>query len=152
MIRAAVAGDLDAVVVLEADALGVDAWSRPLLAEGLRGLLPTMHYLVAQTGGEVVGYAAASVAGDIAELQRIAVTPAHRRAGLAGALLSEVAALGRTGGADRLLLEVRSDNTGALAFYAGAGLVEIDRRPRYYRDGATAVVMRLGLRPGCGGA
>ena len=50
----------------------------------------------------------------------------------------------RDGGADRLLLEVREDNAGALAFYAARGFVEIDRRPRYYRDGATAVVLALG--------
>ena len=57
---------------------------------------------------------------------------------LAGVL--EVA--GRTE-ADRLLLEVREDNTAALAFYARSGFTEIDRRPRYYADGATAVVLRL---------
>ena len=49
-----------------------------------------------------------------------------------------------------LLLEVREDNRPAIAFYAARGLVEIDRRPRYYRDGATAVVMRLPLTKGCG--
>ena len=55
----------------------------------------------------------------------------------------------RESGADRLLLEVREDNAGALAFYAARGFVEVDRRRRYYRDGATAVVMRFGLGPAC---
>jgi ribosomal-protein-alanine N-acetyltransferase len=45
------------------------------------------------------------------------------------------------GGADRVLLEVREDNAGARAFYAARGFVEVDRRRRYYRDGATAVVL-----------
>jgi ribosomal-protein-alanine N-acetyltransferase len=53
-------------------------------------------------------------------------------------------------GANRLLLEVREDNAGALAFYASRGFIEIDRRPRYYRDGTTAVVLRLPLVKGCG--
>jgi ribosomal-protein-alanine N-acetyltransferase len=53
----------------------------------------------------------------------------------------------RAGRADRLLLEVRETNEGALAFYAAHGFEEIDRRPRYYRDGATAIVMRRHLRP-----
>jgi ribosomal-protein-alanine N-acetyltransferase len=57
----------------------------------------------------------------------------------------------RLGGADRLLLEVREDNAGALSFYAARGFVEVDRRPRYYRDGTTAVVMRFGVGPRCGG-
>jgi ribosomal-protein-alanine N-acetyltransferase len=45
--------------------------------------------------------------------------------------------------ADRVLLEVREDNEAALGLYAQSGFVEIDRRPRYYRDGAAAVVMQL---------
>jgi len=74
----------------------------------------------------------------------------HRRAGVAAALLEEVHALAAAGGADRVLLEVREDNADALAFYAARGFVEVDRRRRYYRDGATAVVLRLPLGRGCG--
>jgi ribosomal-protein-alanine N-acetyltransferase len=96
----------------------------------------------------VAGHAVLSCAGDIAELQRIAVTPVCRRRGLASALLAAVVELAAREGCDRLLLEVRFDNAGALAFYAARGFVEVDRRPRYYRDGATAVVMRLPLVSG----
>jgi len=150
-VRAATSDDLDAVVALEADNLGADAWSENLLAEGLAGRLPTVHYLVAEVDGSVVGHAVTSLAGDVAELQRIAVTPAQRRTGVASALLdSSVALAVSDGGADRMLLEVRADNVGALAFYAARGFVEVDRRPRYYKDGATAVVMRLPLGKGCG--
>ena len=74
----------------------------------------------------------------------------HRRAGVASALLDEVLALAAAGGADRVLLEVREDNADALAFYAARGFVEVDRRRRYYRDGATAVVLRRPLGRGCG--
>ena len=45
----------------------------------------------------------------------------------------------------RLLLEVREDNAGAIEFYDRAGFVEIDRRERYYRDGATGIVLALEL-------
>ena len=45
-----------------------------------------------------------------------------------------------------MLLEVRADNRPALAFYAHHGFVEIDRRDRYYADGATAVVMQAAAR------
>jgi [ribosomal protein S18]-alanine N-acetyltransferase len=51
-----------------------------------------------------------------------------------------------------MLLEVSARNTDALAFYAAADFVEIDRRRRYYRDGSDAVVMRRSLgRAACGG-
>ena len=150
MIRAAEPRDSDAIVALEADCQGADAWSAWLVRDGIEGGLPTVRYLVSEVGGEVVGYAVASYAGDIAELQRIGVTAPMRRAGVATALLDEVVAQAPATGANRLLLEVRDDNGAALAFYADRGFVEIDRRPRYYRDGTTAVVLRLPLVKGCG--
>jgi ribosomal-protein-alanine N-acetyltransferase len=150
VIRRAADQDADAVTALEAACQGPDAWSAWLVRDGVRGGLPTVRYLVAEADGEVVGYAVASFAGDIAELQRIGVTPAVRRTGVASALLAEVVAEAPGTGANRLLLEVREDNADALAFYADRGFIEIDRRPRYYRDGTTAVVLRLPLVKGCG--
>jgi ribosomal-protein-alanine N-acetyltransferase len=154
LVRAATEADLDAVVLPEADNLGADAWSAGLLAEGVAGRVPHARYLVAEvpaSPGAVVGHAVVSVVADVAELQRIAVAPAARRTGVATALLAACVDAAVAGGADRLLLEVREDNAGALSFYAARGFVEVDRRPRYYRDGTTAVVMRLGVGPRCGG-
>ena len=132
---------------LEDECLGVDAWSEGLVREGIDGALPTVVYLVAEVDDEVVGHAVVSTAGDIAELQRIAVDAAHRRGGVASALLAGVLEVAGRTEADRLLLEVREDNRAALAFYASSGFTEIDRRPRYFADGATAVVLRLaGIR------
>jgi [ribosomal protein S18]-alanine N-acetyltransferase len=151
VIRPATAADVDAISRLEQENLGDDAWSRSLVEEGVAGELPTVRYLVAQEGDDVVGHAVVSVVSDISELQRIAVDPIHRREGLGTRLLDAVVGLACDEGADRLLLEVREDNRGAIAFYAARGFVEIDRRPRYYRDGGTAVVMRRGVGPACGG-
>lgn len=151
-VRAATPADLDAVAALEEECLGADAWSRGLVEAGLAGEVPTVVYLVAEADdpdSPVVGHAVASIVADVAELQRIAVTPTARRGGHATALLDDVVARSRAAGAERLLLEVREDNAGALAFYAARGFVEVDRRRRYYRDGATAVVLRRGLRKGC---
>ena len=150
MIRPATEADVEAIVALEAATQAGDAWSEALVRDGVTGGLPTISYLVADEDG-VVGYAVASYAGDIAELQRIGVAEQSRRRGLATALLDRVVAHAPGTGADRMLIEVRADNSGALAFYADRGFVEIDRRPRYYRDGADAVVMRLPLIAGCGG-
>ncbi len=150
IIRPATAADVDAVVASEADNLGQDAWSPGLVAEGVLGRLPTVHYLVAEVEGRVAGHAVVSVVADVAELQRIAVSAPRRRSGVGGALLDEVVARAAADGADRLLLEAREDNVAALAFYAGCGFVELDRRPRYYRDGTTAVVLSRELRAGLG--
>ena len=150
MIRDATAADADAIFRLEAECLGPDAWSRALVEAGVSGEVPTVHYLVVEHDGVVPAYAAASIVADIAELQRIAVQPAARRRGHATALLDAVIERAVAGRADRLLIEVREANDGALAFYAASGFVEVDRRPRYYRDGTTAVVMRRPLSGGCG--
>ena len=145
MIRTAVHADVTAIAALEAECLGRDAWSSWLVDQGVRGGLPTVVYVVAEIDGVIIGYAAASIVADIAELQRIAVTEDRRRAGVAAALLAAIVTRARAGRADRLLLEVRHDNGPALAFYARHGFVEIDRRDGYFRDGATAIVMRLDL-------
>ena len=151
-IRHAEPQDVDDVARLEQECLGEDAWSEGLVREGIRGRLPTVSYLVAEMEGEVVGHAVTSTVGDIAELQRIAVAEGHRRQGVAARLLAAVVDAERQTLADRLLLEVREDNRGAIAFYAGQGFVEIDRRPRYYSDGTTAVVLCRHIIPGCGGS
>jgi ribosomal-protein-alanine N-acetyltransferase len=135
-LRGATADDVAAVHALEVSAFGADAWSAASVAEELTGRRRTA---VVACDPHVVGYAVASTVEDpldAADLQRIAVHPAHRRRGLARALLAAVAE-----DAGRMLLEVSAGNTAALAFYAEEGFVEIDRRPRYYRDGSDAVVM-----------
>jgi ribosomal-protein-alanine N-acetyltransferase len=146
-IRVATADDAAGVAALEQAALAADAWSPTLVTEGVAGRVPTMLYLVATEPSDepvettVVGYAAASMVADLAELQRIAVSATRRRTGIASDLLARVEAEARLRHADRVLLEVREDNAGACAFYAARGFSEIDRRPRYYADGTTAVVL-----------
>ncbi len=151
MTRPAGPEDVGAVVALEAATQGADAWSEGLVRDGIAGGLPTISYLVAEHDDRIVGYAVASYAGDIAELQRIGVVEEARRTGVASELLAAIVDHAPSTGADRMLLEVRADNRDALAFYAARGFVEIDRRARYYRDGTDAVVMRLPLVAGCGG-
>jgi [ribosomal protein S18]-alanine N-acetyltransferase len=141
VIRPAAPDDAAAVAGLERDALGSDAWSETLVTQGVAGLVPTTLYLVAETDDELAGYAAASIVADVAELQRIAVAATHRRTGVASALLARVEVEARMRHVDRLLLEVRQDNHAACAFYAARGFGEIDRRPRYYADGTTAVIL-----------
>lgn len=142
MIEPAKPADVAAIVRLETVCQGTDAWSEALVRDGVAGTVPTVHHLVAREH-VVVGYAVVSLAGDVAELQRIGVDPARRRAGVATELLAAVVALAHEERVDRVLLEVRADNAGALGFYAASGFAEIARRSRYYRDGTTAVVLEL---------
>ncbi len=147
-LRIAGPGDVAAVADLERLLFGVDAWNQAQVREELTGPR-RMAWVV---GDPVVGYAVTLATGDVVDLQRIAVHPDHQRQGLARRLLDAAVGAARTARADRVLLEVSAANTAALAFYAAAGFVEIDRRRRYYRDGTDAVVMRLPLAAAhCGG-
>ncbi|HVX55451.1 ribosomal protein S18-alanine N-acetyltransferase [Nocardioides sp.] len=145
-IRPATAADVPAIAALEATAFPEDAWPAGYLADAIAGALLGTGVLVAELDGDVVGHAITSVVFEIAELQRIAVAVEHRRRGVAGLLLAAVRDLAAAQGAPALLLEVRETNAGALAFYERAGFAEIDRRPRYYRNGDTAIVMSLALQ------
>ncbi|HNI70450.1 MAG TPA: GNAT family N-acetyltransferase [Marmoricola sp.] len=144
--------DLGVVLALEQECFP-DPWGEALVAPGLAGEVPTTTYLVAELDGEVVGYAVLAIAGDIADLQRIAVTAGARRTGQASALLDKAvweAMLTGRRPPDRMLIEVRADNVDALAFYTAREFVEIDRRARYYADGTDAVILRRSLGRGCG--
>ena len=141
-LRPAEPGDVAAVAALEATVFAGDAWSEPLVREELTG--PGRRAVVADDGG-VVGYAVTLRAGDLVDLQRIAVQPALRRQGLARRLLGQLLAAAVEDGAGRMLLEVAAGNDAARAFYAAEGFEEIARRRRYYRDGSDAVVMQRSL-------
>jgi ribosomal-protein-alanine N-acetyltransferase len=137
-LRPATADDVAAVHALEQELFGREAWSAESVREELTG--PRRTAVVACDPG-LEGYAVSAVAGDVVDLQRIAVHPHHRRCGLAHRLLVEVAPPDVV-----MLLEVGAANQAGLAFYRHEGFVEIDRRPRYYRDGSDAVVMRRAPR------
>ena len=47
-----------------------------------------------------------------------------------------------------MLLEVRADNPRAQQLYRRYGFEQIHVRPRYYRDGVDALIMRLRLGTG----
>jgi ribosomal-protein-alanine N-acetyltransferase len=139
VIRPAAATDVPALLALEADLFGPDAWGEASLRDELEG--PGRRAVVLVSGADVLGYAVTMRAGDVVDLQRIAVRPDRQRQGLAALLLAEVAAAARADGADRMLLEVSDANAAAVAFYDKQGFKRIDVRRRYYRDGSDALVL-----------
>jgi ribosomal protein S18 acetylase RimI-like enzyme len=78
-------------------------------------------------------------------LYSIVVDPARRGLGLGAQLLQDAIALAVAAGAAALTLEVREDNTAALALYRACGFVETGQKPGYYEDGAAAVCLTRSL-------
>ncbi len=82
---------------------------------------------------------------DEAEIITIATVPAHRRQGLAGALLAAAAAACVARGVRVLHLEVAEGNKPARHLYSAEGFEQVGRRPHYYPDGQAALLLRLTL-------
>ena len=146
MIRPATRDDAPAITALERDAFGTDAWSETLV--DLELTAPGRVVVVSEQDDDLVGYASAAVIADVADLTRIAVRPAARRAGVARLLLDGLLDEVAVRGAARMMLEVADTNTAALGLYAASGFVEISRRHDYYGRGLDAVVMELALVDG----
>ncbi len=138
-IRRAVTADAEALAALEAIAFP-QPWSRVQLLSELQ--LPSALGLLVEGDAGALGYALFRRMLDEAELLRLAVAPAARRRGLASALVARgLAELGATG-CQVAFLEVRRDNLEAVAFYERGGWAPAGRRPRYYPDGADALLYR----------
>ncbi|MBD8044046.1 ribosomal protein S18-alanine N-acetyltransferase [Arthrobacter sp. Sa2BUA2] len=137
--------DIPAVDALEKAMFPVDAWPTQMFYDEL-GQADTRSYYVAEAAdGSVVGYAGLMCVLPIADVQTIAVSTAHEGAGIGSRLLATLIDEAKDRGADDVLLEVRADNPRAQRLYRWFGFEQIHIRPRYYRDGADALIMRLDL-------
>lgn len=101
---------------------------------------------VAEADGAVIGFVVGKVAGDLAELESVAVDLRMRRGGVGRALCGAVIEWCRGERAAAMELEVRAVSAGAIGLYRGLGFVSVGRRPLYYSGPADdAVLMRLDL-------
>lgn len=144
MLRDMTPADIPAVHELECRLFPVDAWPLQMFAAEL-AQAETRRYLVAERAGRIVGYAGLMCIQPIADVQTIAVVPEQEGRGIGSALLTELIRESRLRRAEDVLLEVRADNPRAQQLYRRYGFEQIHVRPRYYRDGVDALIMRLRL-------
>ena len=136
--------DVPAVHELERRLFPVDAWPLQMFVAEL-AQAGTRRYVVAELGGQIVGYAGLMCIRPIADVQTIAVVPEQEGKGIGSALLTELIRESLLRRAEDVLLEVRADNPRAQQLYRRYGFEQIHVRPRYYRDGVDALIMRLRL-------
>lgn len=89
-------------------------------------------YLVEVLDGEIAGYCGIWVSYDTADLCNMAVAHSHRRKGIAKRLLQEISSLAEKRKVERILLEVRGSNFGAINLYQKSGFRQIGIRKGYY--------------------
>lgn len=129
MIRPATPADAQALLNLAASTPGAPTWT----PTHYRNLLtnPNHTTLLLQPAADIFGFITLSLLPPTAELESIAVHPAHQRHGHGRALLTaalrHIAALG----IHTVQLEVR-DPSPAIALYRALGFLPNGRRPRYY--------------------
>lgn len=143
-LRDMTAADVPAVHELERRLFPVDAWPLQMFHDEL-AQADTRRYLIAELHGGIVGYAGLMCIEPISDVQTIAVVPEHEGKGIGSALLTELIRESRRRRAEDVLLEVRADNPRAQQLYRRFGFEQIHVRPRYYRDGVDALIMRLQL-------
>lgn len=122
-------------------------WTPGIFHDCLRADYPAW---VLVEGDEVIGYFLLSIAAGEAHVLNVCVAPGHQGQGHGRRLMRTILQLVRGRGVQRVFLEVRPSNTGAIALYDSEGFNEIGRRPRYYpaKNGREdAIVMALELLP-----
>lgn len=139
-IRPATADDLAAIHDIESASFG-DPWSRASFESMITH--PAVRFTVAESEGEILGYAVAWIVPPEGELANIAVARIARRRGVGAALLDDLLEQAEALGMETMFLEVRASNERARRLYESRGFAEVSRRTGYYsRPTEDAVVMR----------
>jgi [ribosomal protein S18]-alanine N-acetyltransferase len=142
-VRRLVYGDLPGVLAIERRSFPTP-WSLAMFVLELSK--PSGICLAATHEDRLIGYLVCSRYADVWHLMNVAVSPEHRRGGVATTLINEL--LARSGADARLTLEVRTSNGAAIAMYERFGFRPAGTRPRYYHDnGEDALIMWLEPAP-----
>ena len=144
-IRAMTGSDLAAVEELERALFPLDAWPLQMFEDELAQPETRSYYVAVDALDRVVAYAGLMCIEPIADVQTIAVVPEREGQGIGTQLLTLLIEEAGRRKAKDVLLEVRADNPRAQRLYRWFGFEQIHVRPRYYRDGADALIMRLEL-------
>ena len=116
-----------------------DAWNQKTLAELLEQ--DSIRLLIAYDQAkeesvshrEIVGYCLYQMTFEQAEVLRIGTDPEHQRKGIASQVLNRLHELLQLNQVESLLLEVRADNTAAIALYEQQAFNIIHKRKGYYK-------------------
>jgi [ribosomal protein S18]-alanine N-acetyltransferase len=125
--------DIEAVAALEHESFS-NPWPRETLVWELTNSDVTRVYLLRDAGDRAIAFCIVWIIFDELHINTLAVSPPHRRQGLATFLLNEVMAEAARDGARRATLEVRESNTAALELYARLGFRVTARRRDYYTN------------------
>ena len=140
--RDMIALDIPVLVGLEKSIFPESPWSAAQFREELSGVPRTRKYVVALEENELIGYAGIALAGDVADIHTLTVTPTHRRRGIASEMLRQLESWAMEKGIHAFMLEMREGNAEAQPLYEKHGYSIVSRRDNYYAPGIHALIMR----------
>ncbi len=123
--------DLPKVMAIEQVAFS-NPWSYEMVKKELSHDWSTV--LLAEAGDEVLGFAIFWLVVDELHVLNVATAHAHRRKGVARAVMEAALEVGTAHRCRIATLEVRRGNQAAIALYAGLGFKPVGMRPAYYSD------------------
>ncbi len=120
------------------------AWSAEQIADAAAS--GDYVYIAAVEAGVLCGVCSCIFSADDGEILNLAVLPSKRRLGVGRGLLEAVKQAARKRCCPKLVLEVASRNTAALALYAAAGFEQAGIRKNFYaKQKDDAVIMTAEL-------
>jgi ribosomal-protein-alanine N-acetyltransferase len=122
---------VDEVLAIEETSF-TNPWTREMYLAELKNPTVSFCFIAREPSGAAVGFCSFWRVLDELHINNLAVDPAHRRAGIASALLTFVLAEGVRLGADRATLEVRRSNDAARCLYERFGFTVAGVRRAYY--------------------
>lgn len=140
VVREAVLKDMKAIHELEQMCFDMP-WSLESLYEDICEN-PNTCYLVVEQDGEIVAYGGMWIIIDEAHITNICVHENYRRMGYGTLLMEQLFCWAKKRGAEKMTLEVRVSNEGALKLYGNIGFTVAGVRKKYYaNNGEDAFVM-----------
>ncbi|MGP4734901.1 MULTISPECIES: ribosomal protein S18-alanine N-acetyltransferase [unclassified Psychrobacter] len=130
---------IQTVANIEAMVQPDDAWNQKTLTELLEQnsirLLTAYDQIEEESTSyrEIVGYCLYQTTFEQAEVLRIGTDPKYQRQGIASQVLNKLHELLQLNQVESLLLEVRADNTAAIALYEQQAFNIIHKRKGYYK-------------------
>ena len=131
--------DILRISEIETECFPQEPWSFKMLASSFQS--ESFCGVLAEDGGEIIGYGGITVAADEADIDNVAVTEPYRRSGVGTAVIGELINVAKARGAKKIFLEVRVSNSAAMQLYLKNGFKGVYARTRYYSDGEDCLVM-----------
>ena len=105
---------------------------------------PFSTFLLLKEEGKILGFINYWITFDSATINQIATRIDSRKKGVATALLHECEKHIKSENVEFLTLEVRENNSTAIALYNKFGFIKVTVKEKYYEDGTNAIYMVKG--------